>query len=194
MMAFPTDFRKLKKRMNPSTLTTLTTDIDEALVVELHRLGVRHLARLRPIESPSPFTPVTLLVELARHPLARLRAALILLFLRQPVYHQFVAEALTQLAPPAADTLRLYYQAAVYLQRELRAQLQPLVPNWVDLPDAYSVILGTPPADAANPVTALQALAHVHAQRTGWEYNWLGTYRQNLPLFLKHLRHDTHHA
>lgn len=169
-------------------------DHDEQLVAELHRLGVQHLARLRPLPEQPPLAPLTLLCELARHSQARFRAALILLFLRQPAYHQFVAAAVAQLAPLAADTLRLYYQAAVYLQRELRPQLQPRLPTWVDLPDTYANFFGLPPADQTAPAQALHALAEVHTQRTGWAYNWLGTYRQNLPNFLKHLSHEPHHA
>jgi hypothetical protein len=57
---------------------------DEALVAELHRLGVRHLVRRWPTLIYPPLPATELIAGLAGHRQARLRGALILLFLRRP--------------------------------------------------------------------------------------------------------------
>ncbi len=165
---------------------------DEALVAELYRLGVQHLARFTATPAPC-LAPVELLTTLAQHPQARLRAALVLLFLRQPELSHALQPALAQLAAPAALTLKLYYQAAAYLQRELAASLQAAVKPWFWLPDYFSTELNAPPLDSvkAEPsgsAAALQALGEIHQRLSGQAYNWAGTYRQNIPLFLRQLK------
>src|SRR5258708_29849520 len=99
-------------------LTSVDALFEERLVVELHRLGGEHLMRLTAVHDPAPLDGAGLIAALAGHAQARLRSALILLFLRQPAYSQFVDQALAYLNLPASDTLRLYYQAAVYLRPE----------------------------------------------------------------------------
>src|ERR1051325_837354 len=111
---------------------------DEALVAELHRLGVRHLVRFQTDRPYLPLPPTDLIEALANHLDARLHSALILLFLRQPAFSAYVPEALSRLEEFAADRLRLYYQAAMYLQHELEGQLRPHVENWQALPDLFS--------------------------------------------------------
>ncbi len=59
--------------------------------------------------------------------------ALVVLFIEQPMLSAHVEAAASLIAPsPYAEALRLYYQAAVYLQRELGARDKPA------LPDLYS--------------------------------------------------------
>jgi hypothetical protein len=165
---------------------------DETLVAELHRLGVRHLARFSATPAAC-IAPMELLTALAAHPQARLRAALILLFLRQPEMSQALLPALAQLTAPAAQTLKLYYQAAAYLQRELATDLQPAVKPWFWLPDYFSLELNATPlanvkAEPGGSAAALQALGEIHQRLSGQAYNWAGTYRQNITLFLKQLK------
>jgi hypothetical protein len=83
----------------------------------------------------------------------------------------------------------LYYQAAVYLQRELAPRLSATA-AWQRLPDRFSAELALPPADQIMPGTgqaqpALEALGRLHQQHSGWRYNWSGSYRQHLPYLLK---------
>ena len=94
---------------------------DECLVAELYRLGIRHLARFTAVTA-QPMPADELLAALARHPQARLNSSLILLFLRHPEMSASVPAALSQLNEPDALTLKFYYQAASYLQRELLPQ------------------------------------------------------------------------
>jgi hypothetical protein len=164
---------------------------DEALVAELHRLGVRHIVRFKPERPYPPPTPTDLITSLANHPDARLHSALILLFLRQPTFSIYMPEALSQLEGFATDRLRLYYQAARYLQHELETQLRPYVEKWQALPDLFSAEFGLPAVGQVSTLEALQALGEVHQRRSGWAINWAGSYRQHIPLFLRQLRRES---
>ncbi len=172
---------------------SVAIDQDEALVAELHRLGVRHLARLTPIEYPDPLTPGTLIAGLAASEDARLQAALILLFLQYPTYSRYLSTTLSQLSDPSANALKLYYQAAVYLQTELAPVLRMGVEDWQTLPDYFSVELDLLPVGALSLNDALKALGERHHQLSGWACNWSGSYQQNIPRFLKHLQHANGH-
>src|SRR5258707_12562672 len=114
-------------------------DPDECLVADLHRIGLRHLVRRQPSAAYPPLPPAALIAGLAGHRQARLRGALILLFLRRPSLSGAAVEALRALTGPAADTLRLYYQAAVYLRPEVAAELQAYSDDLAPLPDFFSV-------------------------------------------------------
>ncbi len=161
---------------------------DEQLVVELHRLGVEHLVRLQPELPCTPLLPSDLIAALAAHPQARFRSSLILLFLRRPTYSRFVTEALTRLNATAAVTLRLYYQAAVYLRPELENDLRQYSDDVAPLPDLFSAELGLPAPGNLPADDALTALGDLHRRVSGRAYNWAGSYRQHLPLFLRQLK------
>jgi len=178
--------------MNPTPV--LVVDRDEMLVAELHRLGVRHLARLKVVEPPpDPLPPAVLIAGLVASDEARLQASLIPLFLHQPAYSQHLPDALTQLSNSAATEVKLYYQAAVYLQTELEPILREHLPEWQPLPDLFSSELGLPALHAVEAEVALCALGERHCQLSGWNCNWSGSYRQNIPRLLKHLQHDNRH-
>ena len=173
----------------------LTAQSDEQLVAELHRLGVRHLIRYSDGRMDDGLPPAELMAALAHHPQARFRATLILLFLRHPEFGAGVRRAADRLDQAAALTLKLYYQAAVYLQRELEPELKPQLKNWQRLPDLFSQAYRLPPADTIRPgpqasAPALAALGELHERLSGWAYNWAGSYRHDIPRFLKHLKGD----
>lgn len=165
---------------------------DEQLVAQLHRLGVCHLARLSVDAPPVGVPPVELLAALAAHPQSRMRSAVILLFLRRPEFANHARLAVQQLDESAANTLRLFYQAAVYLQQDLEPELRAYLKDWRPLPDLFSLELGLPPARTVAAGVALDALGQTHQRLTGWAYNWAGSYRQDIPLFLKQLRRLSH--
>ncbi|HLB48789.1 MAG TPA: hypothetical protein VJL59_17405 [Anaerolineales bacterium] len=161
---------------------------DEQLVAELHRLGVEHLVRLQPELPCAPLLPVDLIAALAAHPQARFRNSLILLFLRRPAYSRFVPAALVRLDLPAATTLRLCYQAAVYLRPELEDELRQHSDDVAPLPDLFSAELGLPALGSLPAGAALDALGDLHHRLSGQAYNWAGSYRQHIPLFLRQLK------
>ncbi|MBM3272501.1 hypothetical protein FJY94_04465 [Candidatus Kaiserbacteria bacterium] len=165
---------------------------DEQIVAQLHQLGVCHLVRLSADAPVADWPPAQLIAALAAHSQSRMRSALILLFLRQPEFGDSARLAVRQLDELAANTLRLYYQAAFYLQRELEPELRVCIAGWKPLPDLFSAELGLPPANTLAVETALQALGEIHHRLTGWAYNWAGAYRQDIPLFLKQLRRFLH--
>jgi hypothetical protein len=168
---------------------------DEQLVAELHRLGVEHLVRLQPELPCPPLLPVDLIAALATHPQARFRSSLILLFLRRPAYSRFVPAALARLDLPAATTLRLYYQVAVYLRPELENDLRQHSDDVAPLPDLFSAELGLPAPGSLPADEALTALGDLHRRLSGRANNWAGSYRQHIPLFLRQLkRHVRNHA
>jgi hypothetical protein len=169
---------------------TVEPDRDDALVAELHRLGVRHLARWRRADEGAPLSPVALITALAAHPQARLRSALILLLLRRPSLAHWLPEALQACGPASVQTLKLFYQAAVYLRPELEAELRAHSDDQASLPDLFSAELGLPAPGSVPADEALAALGQRHAQLTGVVCNWPGTYRQHLPLFVRQLQHQ----
>ena len=173
-------------------IPTVDLDHDETLVAELHRLGVRHLIRLRPEVACPRLSPVELLVGLASHPQARFRAALILLFLRRPSLSRVVRAALAVLDEAGANTLRLYYQAAAYLRPELETALRQYSDDLAPLPDLFSGDWGLSVPGTVPPETALAALGELHARLSGRAYNWCGSYRQHIPLFLRQLKRASH--
>ncbi len=171
---------------------TVDLERDETLVAELHRLGVRHLVRLHPERAGERLPPVELLAALASHPQARFRAALILVFLRRPSVSRVARAAVAGLDAAGADTLRLYYQAAAYLRPELEADLRQYSDDLAPLPDLFSDDLGLPGPGTVPVETALTALGGRHARLSGRAYNWRGSYRQHIPLFLRQLRRAFH--
>jgi hypothetical protein len=175
-------------------MTNSSTDIDqdEALVAELHRLGGRHLVRLWPGTVYPPLPPAELIAGLAGHGQARFRGALILLFLRRPSLSSAALGALSTVTGPAADTLRLYYQAAAYLRPEVEAELRRHSDDVAPLPDLFSVELGLPALGGVAVEAALAALGERHARLSGRAYNWAGSYRQHLALFLRQLKRRAH--
>lgn len=165
---------------------------DEHIVAELHRLGIEHLVRFQPQSTYASLEPVDLLQVLASHPQARFRSALILLFLRRPSLSRFVPQALTRLDLGAANTLRLYYQAALYLRPELEDELRRYSDDLTPLPDLFSAELGLPAPGRLPAGDALAALGDLHGRLSGQAYNWAGSYRQHLSLFLRQLKRHAH--
>jgi hypothetical protein len=145
------------------------------LVAELQARGLHYL--IGPL--PAPATPRLeahqLLAELAIQQDARLRSALIPLFLQQPYLASALPAALALLSDDQQKTLKVYYTAAVLLQAEYQNQLTSSIAGWRPLPDLFSSELGV---DALGPIDArLQQLGAFHTNLAGLRANWPGTYR-----------------
>lgn len=157
-------------------------DEEERIVAELELLGIRYLSRRTSDRAERVRPPDALLADLVRQPSARVRAAVIAVLLACPEYAADVPAALEQLRPAEQRTLRLFYTAAVLLQREYAEQLRLFVAErW--LPDWFAADLDLP--DVASPRERLSALGQRHRQQTQADVNWVGTYENVVRCLLR---------
>lgn len=126
-----------------------------------------------------------LIANLAESNEARIRLALIPLFLRHPD----LAKNVDRIAPHLSDSAKLllvcYYSAAYALQRKYKNQLQKLFGDQESLPDLFSNLLGI--SNFQSPDVNLRELAICQARLSGRDINWLGTYEHGAQRFLIHL-------
>lgn len=154
------------------------------LAAELNHLGV-HFVTGSTTDAPLPAAkPETLLAELAASPEARLRLALIPLFLRHPEYARYAPEAARRLVLPTRILFQCYYTAAVLLQQKYAARLTILFDRQKPLPNLFSGDLGVP--ISGHPDEQLKALAQRQAILSGDYINWYGTYEHAAKQFLAH--------
>lgn len=148
---------------------------EEKLVAELELLGIRYLSRATDYRSERARPPAQLLADLIRQPSARVRQSVISVLLAHPKYASAVPEALGRLSEADGVTLRLFYTAAVILQRQYADQLQQATAEEQSLlPDLFSRELGL--SATATPAVRLTALAKAHRRISGITANWAGTY------------------
>lgn len=158
-----------------------------AIAVDLARLDVPYLriiASPAPSQtSPPPIAPETLIRQLAQHGEPRLREALIPLFLRHPDYHRCVPALALSLDSQAAQTLRHFYTAAVYLQHLWRSTLGLYLGAFPDLPNYFGETeFGLPSPQLHWGEVGLRLLAARFEAETG--DNWLTTYEGAMSRFL----------
>ena len=155
-------------------MTQMIAASEDRLVAELEILGVRYLSRQMTVQVRRARSAPRLLADLVRQPSGRVRAALISLLLAHPDYGRFAPVALRPLTSEQQWTLKLFYTAAVLLQKEYAPRLQKYLDvEWRWLPDWFSAELDLPPS---APAEQLRALARLHQQKTGMTLNWVGTY------------------
>jgi hypothetical protein len=155
----------------------------EDLAGALRFLGVRFL--LGGEQRSSGLPPVRLISALARSDEARLRLALIPLFLERPDFAVHARRAADRLSGPARLTLQCYYTAAMLLQEQHRVEIAERLGEQVLLPDLFSPELGL--SDTGEPDSRLEKLARRHQALSGVTANWLGTYRHAAKTWLKGL-------
>jgi hypothetical protein len=143
------------------------------LIAELHALGLHFVIGSKDPFIRSRLAPATLLAGLAQQTDGRLEMALIALFLYRPIFAEEVTEALRQLNEKEQIKLKLFYTAAMLLQKIHAKRLQLLCP-FSPLPDLFSLELALTPSPAKP---SLQKLAARHRLLSGWSLNWLGTYQ-----------------
>lgn len=122
--------------------------------------------------------PARLIAALAGSGDARLRLALIPLFLEHPEFAGSVRAAARKLDPPARLTLQCYYSAAVWLARKHQIR--------APLPDYFSGDLNFTPVD--DPEENLCALAKRQKELSGSRANWRGTYEHAAQVWIKGLK------
>ena len=181
--------------MPPDAVLSQTAHPDDAaLVAALGAQGVRHLAIAEPAPAYTVPDMATLIAHLAGHPESRLRAALIPLFLRHPEAAERVSALVQSLAPAAADTLRHFYTAAVYLQRFWLSALRMHLGRFAMLPDHFGQsYYHLPLPDEKFGEAGLRGLARLYGSKTGLD--WLSVYETTMDLFLQQLRlEQAHHG
>ncbi len=169
---------KVSKRVthmsSPDVLVAALAELDVDFVTCAQRVSGEHLAK----------RPAALLAGLAQQDEARLRLAIIPLLLRHPEFAFAAPKVLRLLDPRRRVYFKLYYTAAVLLQRKHADRLRSLLSDTTPLVDWYSNELGI--RERRNPDAGLRALGNKHRQRSGLALNWPGTYEHALERFLKH--------
>ncbi|MBN1429922.1 MAG: hypothetical protein JXB07_16250 [Anaerolineae bacterium] len=149
---------------------------EELLVAEIEKIGIHYLSRQTSYEARQIRPPQHLLVDLLRQPSSRVRTSVIAVLLAHPEYAQVVPQVLPHLALSDQVTLKLFYTAAVFLQRQHAERLKTfLARQWKWLPDLFSVELGLTPD--VPPEDTLYELGLIHRSKTGVMVNWTGTYQ-----------------
>jgi hypothetical protein len=152
----------------------------------LHTLGVKFIIGGNYTEETLHKHPPRLIAALAGSKEARLRLALIPLFLEHPEFAAYVRPVAANLNASTRLTLQCYYCAAVWLQQEYQARLESILGSKPSLPDHFSRELGLQQT-LNDPEPNLQMLAERHQVLSGEKVNWLGTYRHAAQVWLKGL-------
>jgi hypothetical protein len=175
---------------NPSSqrYTSIMTDApaptNAILTMTLDHLGVHFIAGEVDTHPEIAESPVALLRGLASSEEARLRLALIPLFLKRPEYAAYVKNALFGLSPTAQHFLRCYYTAAQLLQQKHYQTLTELFGNLTILPPLFEDSLNLDSTE--SPDVRLQQLGREQARLTGCPLNWYGAYELAYKRLVQH--------
>ncbi|MCI0695069.1 hypothetical protein L0337_24045 [candidate division KSB1 bacterium] len=164
----------------------------EMLVAALHARGVDYLTP-SDAKLDQPIDDESLIASLAAHHEARLRQALIALFLLQPQLAPLVPNLRGDLEPRAAQELTAYYMAAMYLQAMWRTRLGYYLESFPELPDYFSDELELPKARELHGKAGLYALADWHASQSPFRFNHLSAYEGVVDLLFQRLEINTPH-
>lgn len=154
------------------------------LVAALDALGVHFLHGGQAAALECSLEPTHLIRALATSSEARLRLALIPLFLRHPSFARYAALTYPHLPAAAQLLLACYYTAALLLQQKHQLALERLWGSQAPLPDLFSQRLALVLPD--DPDQALATLAVRQAQLSGSLLNWRGTYEHAAHRCLAH--------
>lgn len=158
---------------------------DDQLVSELWARDVPFLMGEQ-IGPTSLLDSATLIQSLAESRDARVRMALIPLFLRHPHFFSDAKKADKGLSSqPGQLYLRFYYTAALLLQRKFRERLIKIFGEQMQLPDLFSKKIGI--ALDSNPNHALARLAQQHQVLSDQHINWLETYEHGAERLVKYM-------
>ena len=163
---------------------------EEQIVAELVLHGVHYLSQSIPIHVDDSRPVAQLLADLIRQPSSRVRTAMIALLLEHPEYAPYVPEAVLRLRGSDRILIKLFYTAAVILQKEYSSMLEKYQGRelrW--LPDNFSQELGLP--SELPPEESLKILSTRHSELMGSKANWLGTYK-NVAQHLFHQKELEH--
>jgi len=157
---------------------------DDLLVSELWARDVRFLMGEQ--TSPEPLlAPATLIQSLAQSDDARVRMALIPMFLCHPEFVNEAVKADEWLSLSKQLYLRFYYTAAVLLQQKYCERLVKIFGEQIQLPDLFSKKLGF--SLGTDPDETLVRLGKHHQVLSGQKINWLETYEHSAERLIKHM-------
>ena len=167
-----------------------TAENDRDLIIEnLRTLGICYLASGDIKQETKANLPLpTLIKRMAESADPRLRLALIALFIRHPRNYSIVPDLVGQLVDPARTELKIFYMAAVYLQRYWMPRLNLYMKEFPLLPDLYSKELSLPEPEERHGKNGLYALAERHASRSPYHFNWRASYLKVMDLLFAQLR------
>lgn len=159
----------------------------ETLVAELRERGVAYLVPSDARAQHPPPSDEALILALLEQTDARLRMALVPLFLRRPHLSEEVARLAGRLKPSQRLELQTYYQAALYLQRLWRTRLGFYLDTSSLLPDLFSAEMGLPSPDERHGKVGLYALADAWQARSHFPYHRLAEINQTFEHFVGQL-------
>ena len=165
-------------------MTDVPTPTNATLTTTLDQLGVHFIAGQPDTDPEIAESPADLLRGLASSDEARLRLALIPLFLKRPEYALHVENALIGLSPTAQHFLRCYYTAAQLLQQNHYQALTEFFGNLAILPSLFEDSLNLDSSE--SPDMRLHQLAKEQAHLTGKPLNWYGTYEHAFKRLVQH--------
>jgi hypothetical protein len=152
---------------------------EDRIVAELSHLGVTYLSRISDTVSTVPMEYIQLLAEIVRQPSSRVRSSIIAVLLIHPELAGYIPHSIESLRGKNRSTLKLFYTAAVYLQKEHEPEFSQIQGNkFSRLPDYFGQEFGL--SVQLDPDFALIQLAKKHQQITGMQINWMGTYQHVL--------------
>lgn len=158
---------------------------DDLLVSELWAWDVPFLLGEQSSSVPR-LDPATLIQSLAMSSDARVRMALIPLFLRHPEFFREARKADQALSSQSSQLfLRFYYTAAHLLQQKYRERLLRLYGKQERLPDLFAGKLGITVSRDTDEVLA--ELAKRHQILSGQHINWLETYEHSAERLVKYV-------
>lgn len=167
-------------------MTNAPTPTNAILTTTLDQLGVHFIAGRVDTHPEIAESPVALLRGLASSEEARLRLALIPLFLKRPEYAAYVKNSLFGLSPTAQHFLRCYYTAAQLLQQKHYQTLTELFGNLAVLPSFFEDSLNLDSTESSD--MRLRQLASEQAQLIDKPLNWYGTYEHAYTRLVQHSR------
>jgi hypothetical protein len=165
----------------------------ETLVAALRERGVDYLTP-SDAKLDQPIDDESLIASLAAHPDARLRQALIALFLLQPQLAPLVPRLRSELDLRAAQELAAYYMAAMYLQTMWRTRLSYYLESFPELPDYFSDELKLPKARELHGKAGLYSLAEWHTSQSNFRFNHLSAYEGVADLLFQRLKLKRRHG
>lgn len=167
--------------MKPARAASATPN---QLIAILRRLGIHHLATTTPSLEDVPRSPLSLVTSLATCPDARVRSALIPLFLWRPDYAPAARDASAAVSGEARVYLQCTYSAAVALEHQLADTLAGIPrPEAPPLPDLFAHDLRL--TAYVSPRLRLDEIARRHAELSGEDINWRGTYEHAVAAALR---------